>query len=319
VTTDGKRETEAASEGAEPVDAEAAEAAPVEEPLEPDEPAYPGADTDERPGLEKTRPTVAEEHLKGVLESLVFVSDRPVTVRRLARITKAEGKQIRKLLEELVEDYAGRGVLLLEVAGGFQFRSAPANAPFVREIVAKKPIRLSRAQLEVTAIVAYRQPLTRPEIEEIRGVDSASALKVLLERNVVKVLGRKEEPGRPLLYGTTPTFLELFGMAKLDDLPTLKEFSELTEESKALFARKLGEEIDTIGDIELPLEDADEELEDADAQAEELEDLDADPAQAAPEAAVEGEGDATDDDEEIVSAVGEVGALSDDSGEPEEP
>src|SRR5690606_38643840 len=99
---------------------------------------------------------------------------------------------------------------------------------------------------------AYRQPLTRPELEEIRGVDSASALKVLLERGLIKILGRKDEAGRPLLYGTTPNFLEFFGLRSLDELPTLKEFSELSEESRALFARKIGEDIDTIGEIEVP-------------------------------------------------------------------
>src|SRR5690606_26780750 len=120
-------------------------------------------------------------------------------------------KDVVRLLAELSEEYAGRGIELCELAGGYQFRSAAANAPFVREIVEAKPVRLSRAQLETLAIAAYRQPLTRPELEEIRGVDSGSALKVLLERGLVKILGRKDEVGRPLLYGTTPLFLEFFG------------------------------------------------------------------------------------------------------------
>ena len=198
------------------------------------------------------RPRLSDQHLKSILESLVFVSDRPVPAKRLARIARARLAEVRKMLEELTEEYAGRGIELVELGGGYQFRSAAANAPFVRSIIARRPVRLTRAQLETLAISAYRQPLTRPELEEIRGVDSASALKVLLERGMLKILGRKDEPGRPLIYGTTPAFLELFGMKSLEDLPTLKEFSELTDESKALFARKTGEDIDSIGDIEIP-------------------------------------------------------------------
>ncbi|MGF1468217.1 MAG: SMC-Scp complex subunit ScpB [Sandaracinaceae bacterium] len=216
-----------------------------------EERVVPGQDTDERPGLETALTAADEQHLKGVLESLVFVSDRPVTLRRLARIVKVAGRDVRRLLNELTEEYAMRGIHLQEVAGGFQFRSAPANAPFVREVIAGRPTRLSRAQLETLAIVAYRQPLTRPEVEEIRGVDSAGGLKILLERGLVKVLGRKDEPGRPLLYGTTPAFLELFGLRHLEDLPSLKEFTELTEESRDLFARRTGEHLEELGSIEV--------------------------------------------------------------------
>ncbi len=218
-----------------------------------DDLTYPGMDTAERPGLEQARPTsVSEAHLKSVLESLIFVSDGPVPAKRLARIARSRTKDVERVVGELMSDYRGRGVELIEVAGGYQFRSAAANAPFVREIVQHRPVRLSRAQLETLAIAAYRQPLTRPELDEIRGVDSGSALKVLLERGLLKILGRREDAGRPLLYGTTPGFLEFFGMSTLEELPTLKEFSELSDESRALFARKTGEEIESIGDIELP-------------------------------------------------------------------
>jgi segregation and condensation protein B len=105
-------------------------------------------------------------------------------------------------------------------------------------------VRLTRAQLETLAITAYRQPVTRPVLDDIRGVDSGSALKVLLDRGLIKILGRKEEPGRPLLYGTTPYFLEFFGLKGLGDLPTLREFSELSEESRELFERRIGEPFD---------------------------------------------------------------------------
>ena len=170
----------------------------------------PGDDTDARPGLEKAV-TVSEAHLKSVLESLIFVADKPVSIRHLARTAKSKSKKIRPLLDELIEEYANRGIQLVEVGAGFQFRSAVANAPFVRGFVARKPVRLSRAQLETLAIVSYRQPVTRPEVDEIRGVDSGSSLKVLLDRNLLKVLGRKDEAGRPLLYGTSPDFLDFFG------------------------------------------------------------------------------------------------------------
>lgn len=207
-------------------------------------------DDEEGPGLEKaTAAPASHDHLKTILESLLFVADKPMPAKQLARIARSRTADVEPLIEQLVADYRGRGVELVEVAGGFQFRSAASSAPFVRELVAKKPVRLTRAQIETMAILAYRQPMTRPELEEIRGVDCGSALKVLLEKNLLRILGRKDEAGRPLLYGTTPYFLEFFGLASLGDLPTLREYGELTEESRALFQRKMGEQIETIGDI----------------------------------------------------------------------
>ena len=208
-----------------------------------EEPLPPGSDDAQRPGLEKSV-AVHEAHLKSVLESLIFVADKPVTARQLARAAKSRVKEVRPLLEELTADYAERGIHLVEVSGGYQFRSAVSSAPFVREFVSRRPVRLTRAQTETLAIVAYRQPVTRPEIDDIRGVDSGSALKVLTERNLLKVLGRKDEPGRPLLYGTTPHFLEFFGMKSLKDLPTLQEFSELSDESRGIFEKRMGEPLD---------------------------------------------------------------------------
>ncbi|MEM6956954.1 MAG: SMC-Scp complex subunit ScpB [Myxococcota bacterium] len=206
-------------------------------------PPLPGEDTEEGPGLERSM-RVAEGHLKAVLESLIFVADRPVKDRQLARAAKAKVAEVRPLLVEIQADYADRGINLVEVATGYQFRSALANAPFVREFVSRKPVRLSRAQLETLAIVAYRQPVTRPEVDDIRGVDSGASLKLLTERELIKVLGRKDEPGRPLLYGTSPNFLEFFGLTSLKDLPTLKEFTELSDESRGIFERRMGESLD---------------------------------------------------------------------------
>jgi segregation and condensation protein B len=180
-------------------------------------------------------------HLKRIVESLIFVADQAVSANQLGRLVKAKAAEVREVVTEIMRDYDGRGVELVEVGGGFQFRSAAASAPFVRDLVSARPVRLTRAQLETLALIAYRQPITRPEIDDVRGVDSGSAIKVLLDRDLVKILGRKDEAGRPLLYGTAPQFLDFFGMKGLQDLPTLREFTELSEENRELFAKKMGE------------------------------------------------------------------------------
>lgn len=184
--------------------------------------------------------SLAPEDLPGALEALILVSDKPIPAVRLARLTRQDLGLVRQKLAELQQSYQGRGIVLDEIAGGFQFRTSARYAPFVRNLVQQKPVKLSRAQLEVLAIIAYRQPVTRPEIEDVRGVDSGSALKVLLERNVIKIIGKKDDAGRPMLYGTTNEFLELFGLKSLRDLPTLKEFAELTPESRDIFERRIG-------------------------------------------------------------------------------
>lgn len=186
---------------------------------------------------------VARRHLRGLLEALLFVTDRPMKAADLADVARADTKDVRSLLEELSEQYRseGRGFQLDELAGGWQMRTAASFAPFVRELTNAKPVKLSRAQVETLAIVAYRQPITRPEIEDIRGVDAGAVLKLLLDRDMVRVLGKKDEPGRPLLYGTTGHFLSFFGLKSLKDLPTLREFTELSEESRETVERELGE------------------------------------------------------------------------------
>ena len=189
-------------------------------------------------------PDVDRERIKQALEALIFVSERIVTPAQLARGVKARAALVRELVAELMQEYRGRGIELIEVGNGYQFRSAHACADFVREFVSQKPVRLTRAQLETLALIAYRQPVTRPEIDDVRGVDSGSAMRVLLERNLIKMLGRKDEPGRPLLYGTSPYFLEFFSMRSLKDLPTLREFTDLSDENRALFKRKTGESVE---------------------------------------------------------------------------
>jgi segregation and condensation protein B len=193
------------------------------------------------------------EHLKRVIESLIFVSDQIITAQQLGRITKTKIGDVRETLVELATDYQGRGIDLVEVNGGYQFRSSAASAAYVRALVAQRPVRLTRAQLETLALIAYRQPITRPEVDDVRGVDSGSAIKVLLERELIKILGRKEDAGRPLLYGTTPFFLEFFGMNTMEELPTLREFTELSEEHRELFRAKTNELGDLSAEAEVPL------------------------------------------------------------------
>jgi segregation and condensation protein B len=159
----------------------------------------------------------------------------------LARLASAPVKQVREAMTELRAEYTPRGIVLDEVAGGWLFRTNAQYAPFVRELAGGRPVKLSRAQVETLAIAAYRQPITRPEIDEIRGVDSGATLKLLLERDLVRILGKKDEPGRPLLYGTTTHFLEFFNMKSLRDLPTLREFTELSDESRRVAEAELGD------------------------------------------------------------------------------
>ena len=171
-----------------------------------------------------------EERLKAIIESLLFAAGEPVSLNRLAAVLDSVPKEeIRNALGALGAQYAqgGRGLTVEEVAGGFQLRTRKEFSPQIRKLLAGKPPRLSRSLLETLAIIAYRQPVTRPEIEQVRGVDCGGVLETLLERRLVKIEGRKEAPGRPMLYATTPEFLEVFGLKDIDSLPDLKEFQEI--------------------------------------------------------------------------------------------
>ena len=166
------------------------------------------------------------KRLRSILESLLFAAGDPVSLGKLAQVLAGyERRDIVRTLNELGEQYAReeRGFRLQQVAGGYQLRTTRANAEFVKTLLAQRPVRLTRAALETLAVVAYRQPVTRPEIEAIRGVDVDAVLTTLSERRLVRVLGRKDVVGRPLLYGTTPEFLETFGLKDLASLPTLEE------------------------------------------------------------------------------------------------
>lgn len=176
--------------------------------------------------------------LRSQIEAVLFVAARPVPAVALARLLAVEARQVRQALEALAHDSARRGIELAEVSGGWQLRTKAEHAELIRAFLQTKPARLTRPALETLAIVAYRQPLTRAEVEDIRGVDCGAVLKGLLERRLIRILGKKEEPGRPLIYGTSPTFLEVFGLKSLKELPTLREFIELTEEHRQIVERK---------------------------------------------------------------------------------
>lgn len=170
------------------------------------------------------------EDLEGlrVVEALLFVSDEPLTTQRIAEVLDCDKREATRLVKSLAEKFNsnGRAVSVEEIAGGWQLRTKTDLAPWIRKYLATRPVRLSRAALEVMAVVAYRQPITRHEIESIRGVDCSAVLQSLLERKLIKIMGRKDVPGRPIIYGTTRQFLEHFNLSDLAQLPDLREFEE---------------------------------------------------------------------------------------------
>jgi len=180
----------------------------------------------------------AERELKAIVESMLFVSPEPLSVARLVAVlgdvTKAEVERVLRSLGNDLEQ-EGRGIRLVEVAGGYRLVTKQEYAPWIKRLdKAKAAAKLSRSALESLAIIAYKQPLVRSEIEEIRGVETSGVLRTLLERKLVRIVGRKEVPGRPIMYGTTKFFLEHFGLNDLSQLPPLREFKELGEAEQSL-------------------------------------------------------------------------------------
>jgi segregation and condensation protein B len=190
--------------------------------------------------LQASARRLSEARARTVVETLLFLAERPLSAEELRAATGLEPARIARALDQISGHHRDgiSGVVLHEVAGGWQLRTSPDNADFARRFLRVKPQRLTRAALETLAIVAYRQPVTRPEIEEIRGVDCGAVLKALLERRLLKILGKKEEPGRPILYGTTREFLEFFSLKDLASLPTLREFHELSEEHRDIVEKQ---------------------------------------------------------------------------------
>ena len=173
-----------------------------------------------------------EDHrLKSALEALLFISGNPLTLDRLKGIfDEATPEQLAEQLRALQQDYNDRdaGLMLAEVAGGYQLATRPEQYGWIRKFKSVKvSTKLSKPALETLAIVAYKQPITRTEVEAVRGVNIGGIMRNLMERRLVKIVGKKDVPGKPMMYGTTPDFLQYFGLKDLSALPTLKEFQEL--------------------------------------------------------------------------------------------
>jgi segregation and condensation protein B len=200
--------------------------------------------------------------VRAVLEALIFASEQPITPREIGQVLGGVPKDAwQAALADLQQDYArdGRGLQLVEIAGGWQITTRPEYNDWVRELLdPQRPTRLSIQALETLAVIAYKQPVTQPEVIELRGVKSGGVLKTLLEKRLIRITGRKEVVGRPMLYGTTKEFLLHFGLKDLTELPKIEEFAEV-----------LGEEVDVAGlkraieaprPVEIPLSEEGEQL-----------------------------------------------------------
>jgi len=164
--------------------------------------------------------------VKPILEGILFTSESPVRMETFAEILPEwSAEAISDGIERIKKEWEDglKGLELVEIAGGYQFRTKSQWADYIHRLKKKKPVKLSQSALETLAIIAYRQPVIRPEIEEIRGVDSGWVVRTLLEKGLIRMMGRKDLPGRPIVYGTTKAFLEVFSLSSLTDLPTLKE------------------------------------------------------------------------------------------------
>lgn len=206
-------------------------------------------------GLERLEPAEAPPAhlLDAAVEALLFAASEPMTETKLDGFLGNPGvAEVRAALLALRVRYEGRGggIRLVQVAHGWQLRTDPRFGRWVTAMLGGKPMRLSRAALEVLSIVAYRQPVTKAEIDDLRGVDSGGVLRMLVERGLAQVCGRRDEPGRPLMYGSTSEFLSLFGLRDLSDLPTLRDLHELQHDDPRLGPLHDG----PMGQMPLPLE-----------------------------------------------------------------
>ena len=172
---------------------------------------------------------MAEEMIKKIIEALLFVSQKPLTIEEIRQaLDGIEEESIKKAIEELRADYSSqeRSFGIAELAGGWQIVTNPEFAPWISKLFKQNEMRLSNPAMETLAIIAYKQPLTRSEVERIRGVNVDGVLKTLIDKNLIKIRGRKDAPGRPIAYGTTGEFLKSFGLKGLTELPKLHDFSE---------------------------------------------------------------------------------------------
>ena len=175
------------------------------------------------------------EKIKAVIEALIFASDTPLAPEKIRVVfPEAEKTEIKEIIDQLILEYNERngGIFLQEVAGGFQFRTNPELGQWIKKLKSTKPHSLSPQAMETLAIVAYKQPIVKSEIESIRGVDVGGPLKSLLDKKLVRIVGRKDVPGKPIIYGTTRRFLEVFNLKDLLDLPNLRELKELNQQQE---------------------------------------------------------------------------------------
>jgi segregation and condensation protein B len=183
------------------------------------------------------------QEIKRIIEALIFVSDNPISVNQISEILKDTGEDvIRQIIQELNEEYkvTNRSFTIQEVAGGFRMVTKPELAPWLRAFYRSKvKERLTRPSLETLAIIAYKQPVTKPEIEAIRGVNVDGVITTLLDRNLIRIAGRKDTSGRPLLYATTDEFLEHFGLKSLSEIPKLPELQQMTDVTAGVATMKM--------------------------------------------------------------------------------
>jgi len=183
--------------------------------------------------LVEMTPAVNPAELRAALEAIIYVADSPATVDQMARALKVDKAQIREALKDLMEFYAvdARGIEVRKVAGGYRFNTKVQHHDALRRFVKslQPPVRLTLSALETLAVIAYKQPVTVPEISEIRGVNAAGVIQTLLDRKLITTAGRKAALGRPILYRTSKEFLIRFGLSEIDELPSLKEFEQLAK------------------------------------------------------------------------------------------
>lgn len=166
------------------------------------------------------------QELKNIIEALLFVSNEPLKVDKLAAICESDAETVMALLGEIQQEYAEKAVNLIEIAGGWQFLTKSEYFNYIEKLYRPKTQQISKASLETLAIVAYRQPVTRQDIEQIRGVNTDRIMAKLLEQKLIQEVGRRECPGRPILYGTTDEFLQAFGLKTLEELPSATQWLE---------------------------------------------------------------------------------------------
>lgn len=182
--------------------------------------------------INETNLMLSDEELKRIMECMLFVSPQPLTSKRISQALQIDGLEFERVMHELRLDCGGRGVHIIRVAEGYQMCTKPEYAPYISLLLKPEHQRLSRAALETLAIVAYRQPITQPEVEAIRGVNSDGVMRTLTDRGLIRQVGKRDTPGRPMMYATSDEFLNHFGLNDLSDLPDIDDMELPRPEAK---------------------------------------------------------------------------------------